>query len=77
MSDSHLSSKTQLQLAILYHIYTAIRLTGSEDIFTLLELQKHHVLTQLQKQRLLEVTQHTAGDTPDQKYTLYIIFYIL
>lgn len=59
---SHQCSETELQLAVLYDVYAAIRLSGPEDVFTLLELQKHHVLTELQKQGLLEVTQHPAPE---------------
>lgn len=55
LTYTHLTSKTELQFAVLHYIDAAVRLCGSEDILALLELQEHHVLTQLQKQWLLKV----------------------
>lgn len=50
------SSKAQFQFSILNHVDAAVRLTRPEDVLPLLELQKHHVFTQLQEEGLLKVT---------------------
>lgn len=54
------SSKAQFKFSILNHIDAAVGLARPEDVLPLLELHKHHVLAQLQEERLLKVTQHTA-----------------
>lgn len=48
----------QLQSSILNHVNTVIRVTRSEESFSLVQLDQHHVTTQLQENRLLEVTEH-------------------
>lgn len=48
----------QLQAAILNHVNAVISVTGSEESLSLVQLDQHHVTTQLQKQRFLEVPEH-------------------
>lgn len=59
-TPTHLPSKAELQFAVLHHVDAAVWLSGSEDVLALLELQEHHVLTQLQKQWLLKVAQYAT-----------------
>lgn len=64
----HRLGEEQLQLAVLQHVDAGVGLPGSEHIIPLLTLLENHVLAELQKQRLLKVSQHpagmgTAGDT--------------
>lgn len=48
----------QLQAAILNHVNAVISVTGSEESLSLVQLDQHHMTTQLQKQRFLEVPEH-------------------
>lgn len=48
----------QLQAAILNHVNAVISVTGSEESLSLVQLDQHHVTTQLQKQRFLKVPEH-------------------
>lgn len=54
---------TQLQAAILNHINTVVSVTRSEERLSLVQLDQHHVTTQLQKKRLLEVAKHPDNST--------------
>lgn len=50
----------ELEPSILDHIDAVIIISWPEQTFTLLQLDAHHVATQLQEQGLLEVTQDPA-----------------
>lgn len=54
---------TQLQSPILDHINAVIIVSWLEQSLPLLQLNKHHVSTQLQEQRFLKVTQHSDTHT--------------
>lgn len=71
----HRLGEEQLQLAVLQHVDAGVGLPGSEYVIPLLALLENHVLAELQKQRLLKVSQHpagmgTAGDADGHRTTM-------
>lgn len=48
----------QLQAAILNHVNAVISVTRSEESLSLVQLNEHHVTTQLQEERLLKMAEH-------------------
>lgn len=64
----------KLQPSILNHINTVVIIPRLEQPLSLLQLHKHHVPTQLQKQRLLKMTKHPETDqhsTLDEHQTFH------
>lgn len=59
----HVFMDTQLQSPALDHINAVIIVSWLEQSLALLQLDKHHVSTELQKQRFLKVTQHPGART--------------
>lgn len=53
----------QFQTTILNHVNAVIGVARSEEHLTLVQLDQHHVTTQLQEQRLLEVAEHPGYST--------------
>lgn len=53
----------QFQAAVLNHVNAVVGVTRSEECLPLVQLDQHHVTTQLQKERFLKVSQHPAHTT--------------
>ena len=52
----------EVQTPVLDHVDAVILVPRPEQAFALLQLDEHHVATQLQEQGLLEVTQDPAAE---------------
>lgn len=59
----HVFTDTQFQSPVLDNINAVIIVARLEQPLALLQLNKHHVSTQLQEQRFLKVTQHSGMHT--------------
>lgn len=53
----------QLQVAILNDVNAVVGVTRLKESLSLVQLDQHHVTTQLQENRLLEVAQHPGYNT--------------
>lgn len=58
MKSTYVFLDAKLKPSILDHEDAVVIVSWPEQTFTLLELDKHHVSTQLQEQGLLKMTQH-------------------
>lgn len=66
---SHVFMNAQLQSAVLDHVNAVIVVSWLEQSLALLQLDEHHVSTELQKQGFLKVTQHPGARTQHAQKT--------
>lgn len=59
----------ELQSAVLDHVDAVVIVSWSEETFALLQLNKHHVTTQLQEQGLVKVSQDPTGGRTQTEFT--------
>ena len=60
-TSTYVLMNEELQAAILDNIDAVVIVTRSTKLLPLLQLNQHHVTTELQEKRLLKVTQHSLN----------------